>query len=86
MATEGELRLLARVTALEILMQHIIVAACGDHQQVREFRTRVMDDLAKSTIPKAGNPATSDLLMQLLEEAATETFDATERRFPLDRA
>jgi hypothetical protein len=44
-ATEGEIKLVARITALEILVQQLICLACNrDLDEVEDYRERVMED------------------------------------------
>jgi hypothetical protein len=44
-ATEGEIKLVARITALEILVQHLICLACNrDLDEVEAYRELVMED------------------------------------------
>lgn len=72
MATKGELTILARLTACETLIQHILlmIAASKDDPvaTLEDYRARVMDEYETVTF-KGFDAATSDLLAQHLREA-----------------
>jgi hypothetical protein len=66
-ATEGEIKLVARITALEILVQHLICLACNrDLDEVEDYRERVMEDASVTSV-KGFDPAASDLLAAELQ-------------------
>jgi hypothetical protein len=69
MTEVGQIKLLARITALEILVEHLLfVAFDRNHEELRAYRERVLSEYAESTL-KGFDPAYSDALMQELSEA-----------------
>lgn len=72
MATKAEIKLFARLTAAEVLIQHLLwmVASSGPRpiQTLQGYRHRVLEEASESTFPNA-DPATSDLWAQEYREA-----------------
>src|SRR5713226_5575289 len=69
-ATEGEIKLVARITAMEILVQQLICLACNrDLDEVEDYRERVMEDASVTSV-KGFDPAASDLLAAELQARA----------------
>jgi hypothetical protein len=83
-ATEGEIKLVARITALEILVQHLICLACNrDLDEVEDYRERVMEDASVTSV-KGIDPAASDLLAAELQAALDRIFAALIRKMGQD--
>lgn len=78
-ASEGQIKLLARITALEYLMQHVLLMAASSsenpRQEIEGYRQRVSDDLKTSTVSGV-SPEMSDLLAQELDEAVDSIFSS----------
>jgi hypothetical protein len=73
-ASEAQIKLIARITALEVLMQHVICLACDrDLDEVRAYRERVLEDASETSI-QGFSPAASDHLSAELEEALAKIF------------
>jgi hypothetical protein len=83
-ATEGEIKLVARITALEILVQQLICLACNrDLDEVEDYRERVMEDASVTSV-KGFDPAASDLLAAELRDALDRIFAALIRKMKQD--
>jgi len=79
-ATEGEIKLVARITALEILVQQLICLACNrDLDEVEDYRERVMEDASVTSV-KGFDPAASDLPAAELQAALHRIFAALIRK------
>lgn len=69
MVSEGEIKVLARITALEVLVQHLLfVAFDRNADELRAYRERVLSEYTESTL-KGVDAVYSDLLMQELHDA-----------------
>lgn len=73
MLKEGQIKVLARLTAVERLMTHVLWILHRDEddplQALRDYRVRLSLELRSATI-QGFDAAMSDLLAQELEEAA----------------
>lgn len=81
--SKGQITMLARLTALEYLVSHLLWMAArnaGDpHAELESFRRRVGDDLRAATL-RGVPPEWSDMLMQETEEFADQTIQGALRR------
>jgi hypothetical protein len=74
--SESEVKLFARITALETLMQQVICLACDrDLDEVRSYRERVLQDASVTAI-RGFSAVKSDLLSAAHEDALAAIFDA----------
>src|SRR5260370_42672195 len=81
-ATEGKIKLVARITALEILVQHLICLACNrDLDEVEDYRERVMEDASVTSV-KGFDPAASDLLAAELQARWVKKLMQERESFP----
>lgn len=75
--------LVTRITALEYLTQEalfMIASTYGDPPGVvKEYRTRIFEQLSSATAP-GFDPATSDFLMQELRDAVDRLLSQMEQR------
>jgi hypothetical protein len=79
-ATEAQIKLFARITALEVLMQQVICLACDrDLDAVVAYRERVLRDASVTSV-RGFDPAASDLLAAELHDALAAIFDALIRK------
>ena len=71
MATKSEIIIITRLTALEILVQHILfmIASATDDPvaELEKYKKRVLAEYSEATISEV-DAATSDLLAQHLSE------------------
>jgi hypothetical protein len=72
MATQGEIKLLARLTAAETLIQHLLFMVASTKPdpvaELKAYRERLLAEYSKVTM-RGFDPASSDLLAQELTEA-----------------
>lgn len=80
MLSKGELKVLARLTALETLVEHLLFMIASSKSdpiaELRAYRERVLADSSQSTLAGV-DPAMSDLLMQELTEALDAVLSRT---------
>jgi hypothetical protein len=78
--SEQAIKLVARITALEILAQHFICLACDrDLGEVREYRKRVLEGYEKGRV-RGFDPVMSDHLTAEAQNALSSIFDALIRK------
>ena len=85
---EAQLKLLARVVALEYVVGQILYMIASDTPdplgELRRYTSRLKAELSEATIP-AVDPAMSDVLMQELSEAVDALLDGLLRKLERDQ-
>lgn len=81
MNDQAGIKTLARLTALEFLVQELLYQACGSKAELQNFRTRVLAQMAKASFPQS-DPAMSDLMAQEMTEALDALLQDAIRRTP----
>jgi len=75
MATKGEIKLIARLTAAETMIQHILFMIASSKPdpvgELEAFRDRVLSEYSEVTL-RGFDAASSDLLAQELHDALDE--------------
>ena len=83
MPTEGQIKLLARLTAAETIIQHMLWMIVSTKRdpigELEAYRDRVLDNATTATI-RGVDPAMSDLLAQELKDSLDNLLSDTIRR------